>query len=167
MSRHRMSFAGNYVIASASTQACGWFIELLIMFVWLVFGLGGGLRLVAELVLYPIWPVLETTRDPMIPVAELLALAAWMIVWMATTTVLSTFTGMTLGKVVAGTKVVKRDGTKAGPFRMLLRELVGKGMFIPCIAQILWLVNALLVFGSGEQRGLWDCFAGTMVVERD
>ena len=163
-----MIFAGNYTVASRRKQAWGWFYEMLIFLVWLWFGVfAHGLGLVTELVLYLIWPSLETARDSILPSTILLALACWTMVWMAITTLLSAFTGMTLGKVLAGTKVVKADGTKAGPRRMLLRDVVGKGMFVPFIAQFLWLANAMTLFGSEEDRGLWDQIAGTTVVERN
>ena len=163
VSRHRMSFAGNYAVASPGKLACGWFYEMLILFGWFWFAASAGISLGLP------WyhRFVEPTRDGIFWSDELSVVAGFMIVWALATTTLSVITGMTLGKVLAGTKVVKLDGTNAGPGRMLLRDFVGKGLFIPFIAPFLWLVNAFTVYGSDENRGMWDQMAKTMVVERN
>ncbi len=69
--------------------------------------------------------------------------------------------GKTLGKLLAGTRVVRTDGTPAG----LVRGWLVRGLLLNVFAvtQVLGLVNALLVLFRG--RGMHDQLFDTVVVE--
>lgn len=75
--------------------------------------------------------------------------------------------GQTLGKRIAGIKVVRTDGSRISlgryvGLRILPINLLGQ---IPGLGALLSLVDCLLIFGA-ERRCLHDIFADTIVVNR-
>ena len=70
--------------------------------------------------------------------------------------------GGTLGKLILGMRVVKKDGTRAGIGRALLRNLLGILDFLP----VAYLLGIIMVAASSTKQGLGDRIAGTHVVAR-
>lgn len=71
-------------------------------------------------------------------------------------------TGQTLGKRVAGTRVVAVDGSAVGPFRACFgRDLL---IFLANATRLLGLINGLAVFAA-SRRCIHDHLLGTVVVD--
>jgi uncharacterized RDD family membrane protein YckC len=105
--------------------------------------------------------VLAVRRDPdlmdvtvIMLGAELLAVA----LHVAYHTVLVGGCGQTVGKMLLGVAVVRRDGAPAGYVRALLR-CVGGGLTVLTLG-----LGRLLVFANRERRGLSDLVAGTRAI---
>ncbi len=79
---------------------------------------------------------------------------------------LLTLRGQSLGKLICGTRIVRRDGRRAGfVHAFLLRYLVFNfATGIPKFGMLLAIVNPLLIFRE-DRRCLHDLLAGTVVVE--
>ena len=70
--------------------------------------------------------------------------------------------GGTLGKLILGMRVVKKDGTRAGIGRAFFRNLLGILDFLP----FAYLLGIIMVAVSSTKQGLGDRIAGTYVVAR-
>lgn len=68
--------------------------------------------------------------------------------------------GMTPGKMLLGVRVIKEDGTSAGFFTMLIRELVGKA-----ISGLILSLGFLWVIFDRDNQGWHDKLMSTYVVE--
>lgn len=66
-------------------------------------------------------------------------------------------TGQTLGGLVFGTVVRRRDGEHLGPVRSLLRAAVG--LLLP----IVWLIGMVFILWDPRRRALHDRLFGTVV----
>jgi uncharacterized RDD family membrane protein YckC len=102
--------------------------------------------------------VLGFSRDPDLLDAALIALGAALlavVLHVAYHTVLVGGCGQTVGKMLLGVSVVRRDGAPAGYGRALLR-CVGGGLCVLTLG-----LGRLLVFVGRERRGLSDRVAGT------
>ena len=105
--------------------------------------------------------VLGFRRAPDLLDVTLLSLAATLLAvafHVAYHTVLVGGCGQTVGKMLLGVAVVRRDGAPAGYWRALLR-CVGGGLCVLTLG-----LGRLLVFMSRERRGLSDLVAGTRAV---
>jgi uncharacterized RDD family membrane protein YckC len=79
--------------------------------------------------------------------------------------------GQTLGKMVIGARIVRRDGSPIGLARAILRYAgyfvyflvmrIGGAVYVP---YIILLVGFLIIAFSREKRGLHDLIAGTVVI---
>lgn len=69
-------------------------------------------------------------------------------------------TGQTLGGLVFGTVVRRRDGDHLGLVRCLLRSAVG--LLLP----VIWLVGMLFVLWDPQRRALHDRLFGTVVLRK-
>jgi uncharacterized RDD family membrane protein YckC len=74
--------------------------------------------------------------------------------------------GQTVGKIIAGTRIVKMDGSRVGfghgvALRAILPEAIA---FIPLVGFLFRLVDILFIFGA-ERRCVHDFIAGTKVVQ--
>jgi len=80
--------------------------------------------------------------------------------------VLLTLRSQSLGKIVAGIRIVRvRDGSKAGFVHAFLLRGVAPGVIelIPILGGLFWLVDVCFIFGD-QRRCVHDHIAGTKVV---
>jgi len=70
--------------------------------------------------------------------------------------------GGTLGKLILGMRVVKKDGTRAGIGRAFFRNLLRILDFLP----VAYLLGIIMVAASSTKQRLGDRIAGTYVVAR-
>lgn len=94
-------------------------------------------------------------RDALISFAAFCVLHGWLLVRR----------GQTIGKAVLGIRIVRDDGGRAGPGRLLgIRYGVGYAlMIIPIIGQVYAFIDVLFIFGR-KRRCLHDLIADTIVV---
>jgi uncharacterized RDD family membrane protein YckC len=73
--------------------------------------------------------------------------------------------GQTLGKKVAGTRIVMTDGSRAGLARILVLRMLAPGIigWVPWIGFLFGLADTLSIFRE-DHRCLHDHMAGTIVV---
>jgi len=73
--------------------------------------------------------------------------------------------GQTLGKKAVGTRILMRDGSRAGLGRLIILRMIAPGVFqgIPFVGFVFSLADALLIFRS-DRRCIHDHMAGTVVV---
>ena len=69
--------------------------------------------------------------------------------------------GATLGKMALGIKVVDESGQKAGFFKVLIRETIGK-----VVSGLIFLLGYIWVLFDGRRQGWHDKIAATFVVRR-
>ena len=69
--------------------------------------------------------------------------------------------GATLGKMALGIKVVDESGQKAGFFKVLIRETIGK-----VVSGLILLLGYIWVLFDGRRQGWHDKIAATFVVRR-
>ncbi|MDE2838408.1 MAG: RDD family protein [Chloroflexota bacterium] len=68
--------------------------------------------------------------------------------------------GATLGKMALGMRVVEEGGQKAGFFRVLIRETIGK-----IVSAIVFLLGFIWILFDGKRQGWHDKIGGTFVVK--
>ena len=73
---------------------------------------------------------------------------------------LTTVFGATLGKMALGMKVVEESGQKAGFFRVLIRETIGK-----VVSAIILFLGYIWILFDGNRQGWHDKIGGTFVVK--
>ena len=74
--------------------------------------------------------------------------------------VLTAAFGATLGKMALGIKVVDESGQKAGFFKVLIRETIGK-----IVSAFILLLGYIWILFDGKQQGWHDKIATTFVVK--
>lgn len=74
--------------------------------------------------------------------------------------------GQTLGKRIVGIRILRIDGSRCELWRIIVLRVFAIGLLqmIPFIGWIIFLIDALMIFGE-ERRCLHDMFADTMVVK--
>ena len=72
----------------------------------------------------------------------------------------TTVFGATLGKMALGMKVVEESGQKAGFFRVLIRETIGK-----VVSAIILFLGYIWILFDGNRQGWHDKIGGTFVVK--
>ena len=73
---------------------------------------------------------------------------------------LTTVFGATLGKMALGMKVVEESGQKAGFFKVLIRETIGK-----VVSAIILFLGYIWILFDGNRQGWHDKIGGTFVVK--
>lgn len=68
--------------------------------------------------------------------------------------------GATLGKMALGMRVVEESGQKAGFFRVLIRETIGK-----VVSAIVLFLGYIWILFDGNRQGWHDKIGGTFVVK--
>ncbi len=68
--------------------------------------------------------------------------------------------GATLGKMALGMRVVDESGQKAGFFKVLIRETIGK-----IVSAIVFLLGYIWILFDGKRQGWHDKIGGTLVVK--
>ncbi len=74
--------------------------------------------------------------------------------------VLTAAFGATLGKMALGMKVVDEGGQKAGFFKVLIRETIGR-----IVSAIILLLGFVWILFDGKRQGWHDKISGTFVVK--
>ena len=68
--------------------------------------------------------------------------------------------GATLGKMALGMRVVDENGQKAGFFKVLIRETIGK-----IVSGVIFLLGYIWILFDGKRQGWHDKIGGTFVVK--
>ena len=68
--------------------------------------------------------------------------------------------GATLGKMALGMRVVDESGQKAGFFKVLIRETIGK-----IVSAIVLFLGYIWILFDGKRQGWHDKIGGTFVVK--
>lgn len=74
--------------------------------------------------------------------------------------VLTAVFGATLGKMALGMTVVDESGQRAGLFKILIRETIGK-----MVSAIVFLLGFIWILFDGKRQGWHDKIGGTFVVK--
>lgn len=74
--------------------------------------------------------------------------------------------GYTIGKKIMGIRIVKMNGENVGISNMLLRELVGRLIYIITFG-IGIIVSAIMVAAREDKRSIHDLIAGTYVTSNE
>ncbi|EST52695.1 membrane protein [Brevibacillus panacihumi W25] len=74
--------------------------------------------------------------------------------------------GYTIGKKIMGIRIVKMNGENVGIGNMLLRELVGRLIYIITFG-IGIIVSAIMVAAREDKRSIHDLIAGTYVTSNE
>ncbi len=74
--------------------------------------------------------------------------------------VLTAAFGATLGKMALGMKVVDEGGQKAGVFKVLIRETIGR-----VVSGIILFLGFIWILFDGKRQGWHDKISGTFVVK--
>lgn len=91
--------------------------------------------------------------------------AGWLIaslVGLSNFLLLPMFSGQTIGKMVAGIRIVRLDGTHAPPLTIAFRQAIGGLLFIFSAT-----LSFVLSIFSGKGRALHDYIVGTVVIFAD
>ena len=94
-------------------------------------------------------------------IAALLLLGTWAIQWS-----LLAKRGQTVGKIVAGTRVVMLDGSRAPFWNVVVLRTMSVALlnYIPKVGPAVGMIDILFIF-RGDKRCLHDLLAGTKVVD--
>jgi uncharacterized RDD family membrane protein YckC len=95
----------------------------------------------------------------LVPFLQSFSVALFIIIFVLYFWLFTSLSGQTPGKMIAGIRVVNKNGTKPGPVYIALREVLGK------IASVILISAGFFWIGwDDNKQGLHDKIAGTYVI---